>query len=146
MKKILKESKRVKAGVVPFIRANGEVRMMFMTPSDPAYGGDKPCIAKGGLEAGEDIEAGAMREAAEELGLKSSNFAGKPFLAIKGQLHGLVEAYDFYVFAVEVKNAKDFNPHDYEVGKIDWLTLDEYKRVGRTSQLDFVKAVASKIT
>jgi 8-oxo-dGTP pyrophosphatase MutT (NUDIX family) len=146
MKKILKESKRVKAGVVPFVKEGEEVRMMFMTPSDPAYGGDKPGIAKGGLEAGEDIEAGAMREAEEELGLRSSNFAGKPFLAVKGKLQGYTESYDFYVFAVQVKNTKDFGPHDYEVGKIDWLTLDEYKRVGRTSQLEFVQAVSSKIS
>lgn len=134
---------KIKAGVIPFIRTKQGIKMMFMTPSNPKFGGDSPCIAKGGVGHGENIKSAAFREAGEELGLRSSNFLNKPFFVGKNKIDGMKNQYELHIYSVEVKNIKDFGQHDYEVGRIDWLTLDEYKRVGRSSQLNFVQAVVN---
>jgi len=136
---------KVKGGMIPFVIDNGNLKMMFAISSDPAYGGPNPGIAKGHLDPNEDFLRGATREAEEELGLKSSNFAGQPFLVAAQKITGLAAAYMLHVFAVQVKSQTDFNPHDYEVGGVKWMTLDEYKRSGRRSQLAFVQALANKL-
>ena len=60
-----------RAGTIPYVNEGGEIKMMFMIPSNSEYGGDQAQIAKGKVEDGETTEFAAIREAKEELGAVS---------------------------------------------------------------------------
>ena len=62
-----------RAGTIPYVIEGGVVKMMFMRPSGPMYGGDRFQIAKGKVEDGECTMDAALREAKEELGLFIGN-------------------------------------------------------------------------
>jgi 8-oxo-dGTP pyrophosphatase MutT (NUDIX family) len=134
-----------KAGVIPYIRDGDTVKMLFMVPSDPAYGGDRPAIAKGHVDKGETPEAAAIREAEEELGLKRSNMKGAPTLAWSGELSGLEAHYILHVFIVEVNDEDDFNEPHFETGSTHWLTASEFASKGRRSQNSIVQQVVRSI-
>lgn len=114
-----------RAGLVPFFydERKGEYLMYFMVPSDPRYGGADPQIAKGKMEEGETGEDTALRESAEELGLKESNITD---LFDCGTWLGRT-----HMFAAVVKDKRDFNePHD-ETDYTIWMTLDQFNESGR---------------
>jgi hypothetical protein len=51
-----------RAGTIPYIIEDGEVKMMFMRPSNSEYGGDAFQLAKGKVEDGEsNYEAPCVR-------------------------------------------------------------------------------------
>lgn len=102
-------------------------------------------IAKGHIDAGENCEQAAIREASEELGLKKNNIIGNPFLVWKKEISGLVESYDFAVFAVNVKDTTDFDKPDYETKAVHWMTLEQFIASGRTSHHEIVIGVAQEI-
>jgi 8-oxo-dGTP pyrophosphatase MutT (NUDIX family) len=133
----------VKAGFIPYVFENGTPVFMFMTPSDPAYGGAEPGIAKGGVDAGEDTQTAGIREAEEELGLVISNLKHETIkLAWKGKMTGLKETYPMSVFMGEVKNKEDFVDPHYETGSVHWMTEKEFSKSGRKAQAHIVKAAA----
>ena len=132
-----------KAGVIPFcVSPDGVTRMMFMSPSDPAYGGPMPQIAKGGVDPGESTKEAAIREGEEELGLNRTNIISVqaiPAITVSG----LNASYTMSIFAVKVKNQKDFGTPHFETGKVYWLTLEEFLRRGRKNQQPLVKAASA---
>jgi hypothetical protein len=120
-----------RCGIVPFTIDHNKILMMFMTPSDPKYGGDKPQIAKGQID-NTDVDPldEAIREGEEELGLKSSNFVSKPVYFKKYKWgKGLLSMY-----IVEINDMNDFNEPHYETGNVSWLTKKEYDQQGRKEQ------------
>jgi 8-oxo-dGTP pyrophosphatase MutT (NUDIX family) len=136
---------RNKAGVIPFIvDPAGNIKMMFMVPSNPAYGGSEYQIAKGSVDAGEDIQSAAIREGVEELGLKNENIL-KVLPGQKFTLTGFTELYYLTVIAVQVKSSRDFDQPHYETGKVGWLTINDFMATGRKSQKSIVQKMFDSI-
>lgn len=133
-----KETFRYKAGLIPYVIQNNEIKMLFMVPSDQNFGGNKPCIAKGGDEPGETPKQTAIRECKEELGLEESSFKDI-FKVSESILTGLDLTYKFYVYAGELKEIPTKINFGWEVGTVHWLTLDEYKQYGRENQLPIIQ-------
>ena len=118
------KEKVYRAGVIPFfINENNEIEMYFMVPSDSHYGGDSPQFCKGKVEKGETEEQAAIREAAEELGLKEKNVEWFSYL---GVFLGRT-----YIYICEVKNKEDFDEPHFETASTHWLTLDQFEKHGR---------------
>ncbi len=126
-----------RSGLIPFHVEDGQIKMMFMQPSDPLYGGPDFQIAKGKIEVGESELETAIRESNEELGLRQDNilhtfYCGK-FL---GRTH---------VFAAIVQNKEDFDDFDNETGAVKWMTLAEFLYSGRDIHHDVVQAAYDEI-
>jgi 8-oxo-dGTP pyrophosphatase MutT (NUDIX family) len=133
-----------KAGFMPYVIENGEPVFLFMETSDAKYGGDKPMIAKGHIDGGETAKEAGIREAEEELGLKRSNLKMDTVReAWSGQLSGLTATYTMTIFMGEVKDKKDFGSFHYETKATHWMTLDDYRKRGRKSQLNIVEKAHS---
>lgn len=142
----LLESNNVKkAGIIPFIMTERGLEMLFMVSSNAAYGGPDPMISKGHVDEGESPDQAALREGNEELGLKTSNCVGAPFLVKDDTIQGLDDTYVMRILAVEVKNKTDFDKPHYETAHTVWMTLEEYQQKGRRSQLGFVQLLAQKL-
>jgi len=128
-----------RAGLIPYCYdTNGQLVMAFMVPSDGAYGGLSPQIAKGQIDAGEtEIEA-ALREGAEELGVTSKHFCTNPpcVWRIPCSQFG-----DIALFAVEVNTLKGFQAPHYETSRVVFLTADEFSAIGRDWQRSAVRAL-----
>lgn len=130
-----------RAGFIPYVYENGVPLYYFMTPSDAKFGGDQPSLAKGRVDDGETVKQAAVREAEEELGLKRSNIKHETIqLAWKGKIRGQKESYTMVIYMGEVKDKEDFNAHDHETGSTHWLTVKEFAKQGRESQVKIVKA------
>lgn len=139
-------SQTQRAGVVPYFYDDGGPVMMFMVSSDADYGGSSPAIAKGHIDTGETAQQAALREGAEELGLRSSNMVDDSISKVwTGQLEGLDEKYILNLFACEIKNKSDFDVPHFETEKTVWLSIEEFRKVGRKSHLFLVEKVASII-
>lgn len=126
------DKKVYRAGTIPYIIEDDEVKMMFMRPSDPEYGGDKFQIAKGKVEEGESAVDAALREAKEELGL----FVGNVIATEKvGVFMGRTT-----VFVAKVKNRTMFGEPSFETSDVAWMTLDEFMETGRELHRPVVQA------
>ena len=135
-----------RAGLIPYIIVDGEIEMMFYIPSSDEYtGGYKFQIAKGRVDYGESPQEAAIREAEEEVGLDKDNIKNIMLISEK-KLTGS-EGYDYilHLYAVEVKNKVDFNRFESDTKETGWLTIGEYTRYGRGSQLKLVKKTYDKI-
>lgn len=134
-----------KAGIIPYYRDNkGQLRMLFVIPSDPAYGGDKFQIAKGHIDGQETPLQAAIREGMEECGLKQNNIKGVK-LGWNGMILGYTESSEMSVFVAEVKDPVDFVKFGYEVSKTKWLTPEEFASSGRASQKQIVASCYNSI-
>lgn len=136
-----------KSGVIPFyVNEAGEIRMLFMVPSDPHYGGTHPQIAKGGIDPGETAESTALREGYEELGLKDSNISHFVQTSIKENLTRADGAvYTMDVFVAKVINPFDFSKPHYETGAVYWLSVEQFMQTGRRIQRSLVKRAVEVI-
>lgn len=141
---LLENANIKKAGIIPFVRVDDEIEMLFMISSDPNYGGPDPMVSKGRIDAGETPEQAAIREGHEELGLRQSNFAGQVFHVHDAEVKGLDAVYVMRIFAVEVKNKDDFDQPHYETKEVVWLSEKDYEMVGRRSHRPFVKALCDR--
>lgn len=127
-----------RAGFIPYIvEQNGTVKMMFMIPSNPAFGGDKPQIAKGKIDPGEDAKTAALREAKEELGLFIGNIISIEEL---GTFLGRTTIY-----IGKVKRIDMFGEPTFETAATKWLTVDEFMEQGRDLHKPIVKAAHRQI-
>lgn len=144
LNEIVKKEGPSKAGFIPYIwEANGPV-FMFMKSSDPQYGGDRPMIAKGHVDKGESILQAAIREAEEELGLKSNNLKKETILKVwTGKLAGLTANYTMVVYAAEVEDKYNFAKPHFETESVHWMTLEQFKTQGRTNQVNIVEQAYS---
>lgn len=121
-----------RAGIIPYFIDGESVHFKFMKPSDPKFGGPDWQIAKGRVEGDDDNLATALREGAEELGLKESNITSITELGVYlGRT---------CIFICEVKDASDFDPFHYETGAVVWFTLNEFIRSnGRELHLPIIQ-------
>ena len=143
--KINEVALRQKSGIIPFYVDNDKVRMLFMVPSDPNYGGSSPQIAKGGVEPGEDVSTAALREGEEELGLVRSNLVRIVQVGAE-QITGLDETYVLSLFVARVKDPANFSTPHFETGKRVWLSLEEFSSRGRKNQVSLVNKAYAVIT
>ena len=136
-----------KAGLVPYIFENGVPIFMFMIPSDPAYGGHRPSIAKGTIDPGENAAQAAVREAEEELGLIASNMMEKTFSLdyVNPAQLGDDATYHFTVYSCQVKNKHNFTKPHFETGSVHWLSAHDFKIYGRKSHVKIVDEINSAI-
>jgi len=131
-----------KAGIIPYYRDATGVKMLFMKPSDPKFGGSRFQIAKGNIDPGENAQTAAIREGVEELGLISSNIT-KIEKMVEQQLTGQDESYIITVYAAEVKDKEAFSKPHYETAATKWMSLDEFRAEGRLSHLSIVQRLAN---
>ncbi len=121
-----------RAGLIPAFRdADGELHMLFMKPSDTKYGGSDYQIAKGRIEPGEESYETAIREAGEELGLRTDN---------------MIDVYEcgrwlgrtfFYVALIADK--EDFGEFHFETASTKWMTPMEFAKNGRDIHREVVR-------
>lgn len=130
-----------RGGVIPYyFDDEGNIKMMFMRPSDAKYGGAAFQIAKGKIDADDDdVEAGAFREAEEELGLFIPNTTNRKNL---GTFLGRMTVY-----TAEVKDPSPskFGDHTDETAETRWMTPEEFQQEGRDLHKAVVKAAARAI-
>lgn len=135
-----------RAGIIPYVVANGRVEMAFMVPSDAAYGGIDPQIAKGRVDLGDETPChAAIREGAEELGLLEQSCIAPPFFLCCERIIGQYETYHLDVFAVEVESKHSFTDPGRETATVVWLSPQEFRKVGRPSHVPFVNALALRL-
>ena len=130
-----------RAGMLPYcVHPDGKVEFLLMVPTNPKLT-DKPQIAKGWIDEGEDAYETARREAKEELGLKKKNMKRVP-------LHlGLWDNTE--IFIVEVKSKEKFKTIDKdEVRKTLWMTIEEFRKNGRRANravIELANIIAKRI-
>lgn len=135
-----------KAGLIPYIwDKDGQLKMLFMVASDPKFGGSKPMISKGTIEEGEMPEFAAVREAAEELGLKQENIKGPLFRIFEGHVTLRSSNYALELFAAEVFSKTDFNKWDYETAFCTWMTNESFQVKGRRDHRPYVQTLVDLI-
>lgn len=136
-----KKQKQKRGGVIPYhITEDGEIKMMFMRPSDAKYGGPDWQIAKGKIdEEDDDIEAGSFREAEEELGLFTPNTKNAQKL---GTFLGHTTV--FITEVIDPSPEKFGDPTD-ETKDTKWMTLEEFLEDGRDLHKPVVKAAVRAI-
>lgn len=135
-----------RAGVVPYyITDTGEIKMLFMKPSNPKFGGPEFQVAKGVVEDDEEYYEAALREGFEELGLLRDNIKTGCIYPLPGDETNQQGFYlhTIKVYAVQVKSDETslFEAPSYETGETAWLTLDEYDQRGRELQAHIVRDV-----
>lgn len=128
--------KKIKAGVLPYIKTDQGLEFLFMIPSDPFYGGDKPQISKGHMDKGETPLESAIREGEEEIGLKKSNI--KSYKKFKSKIQGMQDSYIMYVYAIELKDKNNFGKVGRESTGRVWINEKDINQV-RKSQYNIVK-------
>lgn len=128
-----------RAGLIPYIIENDEIKMMFMKPTDEVaeWSGDSFQIAKGKIENGETAELAAIREAHEELGL----FRGNVILTEEvGVFMGRTT-----VFVSKVKDKDMFGLPSDETSDTGWMTEAEFLESGRPLHQPVVQAAVRQI-
>lgn len=153
---------KTRAGMVPYyFDHNGNLRMMFMTPTDPSYGGDHPQVAKGAAESGLSLVDNAWKEGNEELGLRKDNTIGEPHKLGVIDYSSVESGYPgpLHVFGVQVRNPDNNDREAWddfediktaggqvvETGKTDWMTPEEFQEHGTEGFKGFVKDAAGSI-
>ena len=133
-----------RAGIVPYIwdDKKQDYIMLFMVPSLSKYGGPQIQIGKGGVDKGESVLQAATREGKEELGLKKSNFLEKPFELGKYSQGSGDSLYYMTVYAVEIKDKKDFNKPHFETKFTTWATGARFAEIGAKRH----KAIIDELT
>lgn len=132
-----KEKDTQRGGVIPYTVDDTGIKMLFMVPSDPKFGGKKFQIAKGKIDSTDaSIEEGAFREAQEELGLFLPNISERHEVGRFGNIH---------VFVAKIKDVDQFGQHDYETGEVKWMTPEQFQSKGRNWQKPLVKAAVRTI-
>lgn len=128
-----------RAGLIPYYQDDsGDIRMLFMKPSDPEYGGDTFQIAKGKVEEDDaNHQAAALREAKEEIGLFVGNVIKTEEV---GNFMGRTT-----VFVSKIRDPNMFGEPSFETGDVAWLTLEEFLDIGRDLHKPVVQACYRQI-
>ncbi|AVH84945.1 hypothetical protein RsoM2USA_16 [Ralstonia phage RsoM2USA] len=120
-----------RAGVIPFKKfPDGQIRMLFMVPSNPAYGGDRFQIAKGKIDDGENIKQAALREGKEELGLRTNNIESSTYIGVH---------LGMGIYVAKIKDIEHFDKPHFETGDVRWMTDAEFEADGRELHKSLVK-------
>lgn len=133
-----------RAGGIPYTicRDTGTVEMLYMIPASTPYNKldpelKLPQIAKGRVEQFELPDAAALRECAEELGLKRDN--------ITNVIEGGVVLGRTHVYAFEVADKSNFGTFSAETESVVWLTYDAFMECGRELHKAVVNMLYEKI-
>lgn len=137
--------KRARAGLIPYIRENGELKYLTMIASDPKFGGPRPMISKGKIEDGETALEAAVREAEEELGFKQRNVRGEILPVFEGRQELYSGAYNLTVYGVEIQDRYDFDAWCDETAYIQWMSLEEFKLNGRRDHVKFIEKLEEMV-
>ena len=137
--------KKPRAGLIPYIRENGEIKYLMMIASNPIFGGPRPMISKGKIEDNEDSFECAVREAVEELGLVELNMRFKPVKIVEERVVLRSGMYDLTLYAVELHNTWHFDPWCDETEYIEWHTLESFKVHGRRDHVKYVETLEEMI-
>jgi len=127
-----------KAGIYPYIIENGVIKICFMIPSNPKFGGKYPQMAKGGIDSGYSALETALKEGAEELGLISSNIVETKKIGVFPYKNSLIQRMHLFVCNV---NTVEMNPHGYETKEIIWMDIENALTETRPDQRYFLKKV-----
>lgn len=128
----MSKKKTCRSGVLPYYIEEGAVKILFMRPSDPKFGGDTFQIAKGKHEDGESAEEAGLREAGEELGLFEGNIG---VIHTLGKFLGRTD-----MFVVKVNDQDMFGDPCNETAETKWMTPEEFQTEGRDLHKPVVKA------
>lgn len=126
------KKKTNRSGILPYYIDEGEIKIMFMRPSDPKFGGDQFQIAKGKHEEGETAEEAGLREGREELGLFKGNIG---LIHELGKFLGRTD-----MFVVKINEVDMFGDPDNETKDTKWMTPEEFQAEGRDLHKPVVKA------
>lgn len=126
-----------RAGTIPYIVEDGEIKMMFMRPSNTEYGGDEFQCAKGRVEDGESTKDAALREAKEELGLFLGN------VSVVKEIGTFLGRTTVYIAKVNDKSL--FGEPSFETDAVAWMTLSEFMETGRELHRPMVKECHDEI-
>lgn len=126
-----------RAGVIPYVVEDQQIKMLFMKPSDSEWGGNEFQLGKGKVEENETTKEAALRESAEELGLFKSNVVKFEEL---GNFLGRTTVY-----IAKVKDKEMFGQPNFETSETAWLTIEEFNKVGRELHKDLVKTAYRRI-
>jgi 8-oxo-dGTP pyrophosphatase MutT (NUDIX family) len=126
-----------RSGVIPYIVEDDQIKMLFMKPSDPKFGGSDFQIAKGKHEEGEEALEAGLREASEELGLFKGNVVETQSL---GTFMGRTSIY-----VARIKDKNLFGDPCSETAEVRWMTPDEFAAEGRDLHKPIVKAAVRLI-
>ena len=137
-------SKRLRVGIIPYCHIDGVLHLRLMIPSDPAYGGTEPQIAKGRIEEGEDPVQSAIREGEEELGLVPGNIQNTQ-LMMTDTITGMTASYDMNIYITEVKDPTKWGEFHYETGWSDLLSIDDALSKVRQSQKKYIEEIMRKV-
>jgi ADP-ribose pyrophosphatase YjhB (NUDIX family) len=133
----MSKKKIERSGVLPYYIDDGEIKILFMRPSEPKYGGDVFQIAKGKHEEGETAEEAGLREGFEELGLYKGNIE---------HLHNLgVFLGRTTVFVAKIKDPEMFGDPHFETKETKWMTPEQFQSEGRDLHKPVVKAAVRYI-
>ena len=134
-----------RAGFIPFyIDDDGDVFAYTMIPSDPAYGGTEPQLAKGKLNDGLSSKETAVKEAEEELGLIKSNLSYVNLLGVYPYKQG--DQDNIAVYYGEVKNSELWSEYHYETGWTGWINLTTDLGKIRSRQQPIFKDLLNKVS
>ncbi len=133
----MSKEKIYRAGVIPYYIEKDEIKMLFMKPSDPSFGGKEFQIAKGKVDTGENNEEAGFREAREELGLFSGNVLERTDL---GSFLGRTRIY-----LAKISDPKMFGDPCDETAEVKWMTPSEFEKSGRSIHKPVIKAARRKI-
>ena len=138
--------KLLKAGFIPYIKEDEQVKFMFMISSDAKYGGSLPMISKGHIDPGETPQEAAIREAEEELGLIKSNLKAKTIAeGWRGIIKGNRDKYGMVIYFGEVKDKFAFGTPEHETKSVVWMTEKEFLASGRETHKNIVSEIAKKV-
>lgn len=139
--------KRARAGLIPYMKGeDGSLRYLMMVSSDPKFGGPRPMISKGKIEAGEGVLDAAVREAEEELGLKRRNIRIGSLVDVADErvvLHS--GSYDLTLFACEIIDKYDFDKWCDETEFTTWMTLECFRSKGRKDHIKYVEKLEQMV-
>jgi 8-oxo-dGTP pyrophosphatase MutT (NUDIX family) len=134
----LERKNNPRAGLIPyFIEPDGEIKYLFMFPSDPKFGGPFLQISKGMIDENETPEETAIRESIEEIGLREANLIDQHLLITDISVTR-VEAYYFHVYYGQVLSKYDFTKPHFETKYTQWVTAKEFVEKGRRSHTKYV--------
>ena len=133
----MSKKKVIRSGIMPYYIEENEIKILFMKPSNPKYGGDTFQIAKGKHEDGESPEEAGLREGNEELGLFSGNI---------DHIHELGEFLGrTHMFVARINDPDLFGDPHHETGDVKWMTPTEFQAEGRDLHKPVVKAAVRYI-
>ena len=135
------QKKTDRAACLPYYCIDSDIKLLFMKPSNPDYGGSYFQLAKGKVDPGYTIKETAKKEVMEEVGLSEENIKNMFFVTADN-----IKNYTVYLYAAEVIDPNNLLPFDYETGEVQWIDTKDISTKVRRCQHDMIyKAIETII-